>query len=88
MWSKISMYDLFDLLLESATPEQQKMYHKPTLPCRRWGKITTIDTTAEITAINNALTIYKDKGIKARKRIDKDQTKRFKMKMYFIEIFS
>lgn len=81
------MYDLYDLLIEHASPEERERYHKPTLPCRRWNKVTTVDTTAEITAINNALVIYKVKGIKARKRIDYDQTKRFNMKMYKIEIF-
>lgn len=83
-WRLLGMDELYDLLVIN----QSSVFHKPTFPTRRWGKIHLKFSTTDIDAINKGVEKLKEKKVKCRKRIDYETMKKFPKwgKFYKIEV--
>lgn len=84
MWKELSMSEVWDILIQEATPEQRKVISKPEFPTRRWNQITTKVSTSDKKALQKCQSLVEQKS---RLRIDKENSAKFKMKLYKIEIY-
>lgn len=85
-WKILTMEEIWDSLFEG---EDQKVFHKPIFPTRRWGQSFTKTSTTCKQSVQKILNHYKSKGFKVRKRIDRsDKAKLFRNLgiFYYIEI--
>lgn len=85
-WKIITMEELWELCVND---EDKKKRIKPKFPTRRWGNITTKQSSTDKNYIEKGIQKLKEIGVVARKRIDNETTekhKNFGKKFYKIEI--
>lgn len=80
------MSEVWDLLSEDIPNVDKLTFQKPTFPTRRWGQITTKTSSSEIRTINKCIEKLRSKNKIVIKRINQEETKRFKIKMYNLYI--
>lgn len=81
-WRIFTMDEVWDLL----NPNGSKLAMKPNFPTRRWGNITTKTSTTDKESLEKAIEVLRQGGMKVRKRIDHEATKKHTLKFYKIEV--
>jgi len=83
MWIQLTMSEVWDILQTNMPLSIRKTFIKPEFPTRRWGQISTKISTTDKKALQKCASLI---DIKTRIVKDVENSKKFRAKLYKIEI--
>jgi len=82
-WIALTMSEVWDILATDMPPEMKKVFIKPDFPTRRWNQISTKVSTTDKKSLEKCASLI---DIPVKISIDKENSEKFKTKLYKIEI--